>query len=159
MTKSIRIATLSKRGPPRDPKFSFDLVPSVTKAGLLVSLFSPPRNSFVSLITHWGWENLQLSPLISRILKPINCLLRSVQKIQTARRLPDLSQNSAVSDMTAIWDQLGLTVYSTVDFSVAMMFLDNLIVWHTIIPYKNGSLSYGFPVSWGKAAFGGFDKP
>lgn len=43
-------------------------------------------------------------------------------------RLLNLYRNSTASVMTAVWDQLGLTVYSTVDFSLAMMFLDNLIV-------------------------------
>jgi len=42
------------------------------------------------------------------------------------RRLLNFYHNSTVSDMTAVWDQLGLTVYSIVDFSVAMMFLGNL---------------------------------
>lgn len=43
------------------------------------------------------------------------------------RRLLNLYHNSTVSDLTAVWDQLGLTVYSTVDFFVAMMVLDHLI--------------------------------
>jgi len=110
----------------RPRKFYFDLVPSDTKAGFPVSAFSPPRNSSVLLITHLGWENVQLSPLIRWILKPTNCFLRIVQEIQMIRRLLNFYHNSTVSDMTAVWDQLGLTVYSIVDFSVAMMFLGNL---------------------------------
>ena len=119
----------------RPKKFYFDLAPCNTKAGLPVLLLSPPRNSSVLLIIHRGWENIQISPLIRWILKPTNCLLGNVQEIHMIRRLLKLYHNSTVSDMTAIWDQLGLTVYSTVDFSVAMMFFrkfDSLTYNYTV---------------------------
>lgn len=121
------------RASQRPKKFYFDLAPSDSKAGFPVLFLSPPRNSSVLLITHWGWANRQLSPLTRWVLKPAHCLLRNVQEIHMIRRLLNLYHNSTVYDMTAVWDQLGLTVYSTVDFSVAMMVLDHLIFWHTII--------------------------
>lgn len=70
------------------------------------------------------------------------------------RRLLNLYHNSILSDITATWDQLGLTTYNNVGFSIDMFFLDKLIVWQSITLCENGSLSYRHLYSRGRLSRG-----
>lgn len=91
----------------RPKKFYFNLERIDTKSGI-PSLPPQPSQEFLYLTDRSLRLRIpQLSNLIRWIL---NCFLRTVWEIHMIRRLLNLCHNSTVSDMTAIWDKLGLTV-------------------------------------------------
>lgn len=110
----------------------------------------PSRNPKVLLWSCIQWHQRWTPDLAPQPSQKILCLINLFKSVKTnsflpssdgnkttaqserlrrlIRRLLNLYHSSTLSDITAVWDLLGLTAYNTVNFSRAVFPLDNLIV-------------------------------
>lgn len=139
MTKSIPTEALSSHKPSRDPKSSTLILHPVTPTLDFQSCSSafPGRKTYSFLPSSDGYWK--------KVIAHTERFRRFIRRLLNLYHSFTLSQR-----IKANWNTLRWTAYNTVDFSPAVYFLDNLIIWKTIIICENGSLSYRYLSSWGR---------